>query len=541
MKPQRLFIALALALLTLLGFAVFPGHTWLQSDTQIYAPILERRVNAELFGREEIALRPHVTWTLYDEIAIGLRHVTGLEFKTLLQAQQLLFRFIGLTGAFLLAQALGLNVWGALLAAACFGLGATINGPAVLTMEYEPVPRGFAVLLLMGAIGCAAQRRWLGAGLLAGVATLYHPTSTAPFYVCGLAHWLWSHDRREKLAFVIPLACSIAAVFLFAFLQPQVTERQVWFGRIDESLEKIQRLRGAYNWISQWPKPWLWQYPVLLGIVAAAWLRLRGAMTAEARFFALALPLFGMLTVPAQYLMLDVGKWILIPQFQPARAVLYITTFAVMLGVAAAWRAAAGGRRAEAAAWLVPVFAIPANGLVVQLWTDLNWRRMALVLGLAAVTALASSFRRSRALAPVMAVAAAFLIPGWGAMRNYPALHTAELDQLSAWARESTRPDALFLFPDVHRGLQAGVFRAQARRALYVDWKSGGQANLLKGYGEEWWRRWQQVNQARAPLRPLAGYRAMGIDYLVVKPENRPAGAAVVYANKNWVVIALKP
>ena len=77
---QSLLIALALLPLTLLGFFYFPGHTWLQSDTQIYVPILERMADPSLFSKEMVALRPHVTWTLYDESAIALHTITRLRF-----------------------------------------------------------------------------------------------------------------------------------------------------------------------------------------------------------------------------------------------------------------------------------------------------------------------------------------------------------------------------------------------------------------------------------------------------------------------------
>ena len=45
-------VAAALLALTLLGFFVFPGHTFLQSDTQIYIPIFERIENPNLYARD---------------------------------------------------------------------------------------------------------------------------------------------------------------------------------------------------------------------------------------------------------------------------------------------------------------------------------------------------------------------------------------------------------------------------------------------------------------------------------------------------------
>ena len=84
-----------------------------------------------------------------------------------------------------------------------------------------------------------------------------------------------------------------------------------------------------------------------------------------------------------------------------------------------------------------------------------------------------------------------FLIPGFGKLENYPRLHTPELDELARWAHVSTPKDAVFVFPEAGKGLEPGIFRAKALRAVYVDWKGGSQMNVLKGLGEEWWRRWQ--------------------------------------------------
>ncbi|MGC4054325.1 MAG: hypothetical protein QM757_35025 [Paludibaculum sp.] len=534
MKQQYPATAFVLLVLTLLGFFVFPGHTWLQSDTQIYAPMLDRMMDPALFPKDELALRPHVTWTLYDEIAIGLCRLTGADLQHVLGAQQIVFRFLGLAGAFLLAQAMGLTWPAALFAAGCFGLGAVINGPAVLTLEYEPVPRAFAILLLMGAFGCAANRHWRASAVLAFLATIYHPTSTAPFWACAALYFLVTRSRRELWPLAASCAAAIAAVLLSALLQHGETERQVWFGVIPAKLEAIQKIRGMYNWIQLWPRPWFWQYPVLLLFSAGAWLRIRSRLSGEARFFTLAVAIYGMLMVPLQYVLLDVGKWILMPQFQPARAVLFITTMALLLGAAAGWHAATSGRRLEAWGWLMIVFAIPANGLVVQLFTQPEPRKLALVLALAAAAVIAVKWPRTAVLVPAAAI---FLIPGFGGVRNYPALHTAPLRELSTWARGSTPQDSTFLFADVGHGLQPGVFRNDARRSIYIDWKGGGQANLLENFADLWWKRWNAVHEATLPLLPLTDYQALGIDYIVVRPANRPASAAVVYANSDWAVI----
>ena len=162
--PTNRWVWIALAALTAIGFLYFPGHTYLQSDTQIYVPILERLNDPSLFQDEIIAQKPHVSFTMYDEAALWLRKLTGWGFRDVLALQQIVFRFAALWGVYLMAGSLGLGAAASVLVAAVYGLGATVMGPSVLTFEYEPVPRGNAIGLTMLAIGLVAQGKHLWAG-----------------------------------------------------------------------------------------------------------------------------------------------------------------------------------------------------------------------------------------------------------------------------------------------------------------------------------------------------------------------------------------
>src|SRR5262249_44573525 len=135
-------LCLAFAFLT---FFQFPGHTWLQQDTQIYAPILENLRDPSLFRNEIIVEQPHVAWSLYDESARALRAVAGLGFREVLAGQQIVTRALGVWGLLMLAESLGLSWGGTVVVAAICSLGAVIVGPSVLTVEYEATPRAFAV------------------------------------------------------------------------------------------------------------------------------------------------------------------------------------------------------------------------------------------------------------------------------------------------------------------------------------------------------------------------------------------------------------
>jgi hypothetical protein len=545
---ERVLVFAALAVLTLTGFFFFPGHTWLQSDTQIYIPIFEHLDDPTALTTDPVAVRPHVSWTIFDEIARGIHALTGLGYREILGSQQILFRFFGLLGVFLLAHSCGIGTPGALFVAAMFGLGAVVNGPSVLTLEYEPIPRGLALTLLMAAIGFGAKEHWNLAELFAALATLYHPPTTAPFWACALLWWLVRRDAFERLRLLVWALVAAVILLIFAMIQPGLTETQPLFGRIDPELEHLQRLRGSYNWIEMWPSAWFWQYPLLFGVVLAAWVRLKHTLSPKVKWFSLSLPVFGLLMVPISWLLLDKLKWILMPQYQPARAVLFITAFAVILSAIAGWRAAGEKRWPEAAGWFFIVVAIPLNGLVLELITSFYASPLTLKrLGLAAALAVSMAFiaflaQRRHALAVTLAIVLPLIaIPTIGGTRNYPdLLDNPELTQLTIWASSNTPGDAVFLFADGGRDLSSGIFRVEAKRSIYADWKGGGQVNLLPKFAAEWWQRWSAVNQCKPPLMPMEQYRSLGIDYLVVKPSRVPHGTAAVFGNPRYAVIALR-
>ena len=136
---------------------------------------------------------------------------------------------------------------------------------------------------------------------------------------------------------------------------------------------------------------------------------------------------------------------------------------------------------------------------------------------------------------------AMFVIPHYGAVVNYPRIHSAELDQMSQWASASTPPDAVFHFPDAGRSLTPGIFRAESTRAIYVDWKSGGQVNYMKSLGEEWWRRWQATLGAGYRPAPMKSYAELGADYVVLQAQNKIAGVQPVMENSGYVVYRTRP
>ena len=271
---------------------------------------------------------------------------------------------------------------------------------------------------------------------------------------------------------------------------------------------------------------------MILAVLVAAFVRIRPAIGVELRVLLLGLAALGLLTIPLSWLLLEQFHWGLVPQVQPMRALLFLTLGMQFLSAAAGARAIAARRPAEAFVWLAFAYLLPLQPVLAGPFV---WSRLTLALALAALTALAG-IRWSPACSPAVAVAAFFAIPMLGGVANYPRLHTPDLAQLSAWARAHTQRDAVFVFPGASRSLAPGIFRSEALRAVYVDWKGGGQVNYLKDLGEQWWFRWRQIRNFQPADLPQ--YTASGITYVVLEdPLPRPPQ----FQNSSYVVYNLLP
>jgi hypothetical protein len=517
-------VAVAIGALALLTYLQFPGHTWLQQDSQIYAPILEHQFDAQVLRNDIVVQHPHVAFTLYDEAALFLRGISGQSIHSVLAFQQIATRALGIWGLYLMAAALGLSAAPAMTVVAICSLGAAIAGPAVLTFEYEPTPRAFAVPLLLLAIGLTAHRRYSWAAVAAAGAFLYHAPTTWPF-----------------LALFVPLACgrrqwralailAIAAATLLIAARGQ--EPQTLFGVLTPLQEQLQRMRAAYAWVSLWPSTLAVHLSIVGACAVAAFWRLRRELPLDFAVFALGLPVLGILSVPVSWLLLDQWKWAIVPQVQPTRALLFTALFMQFLTACAGVRAAAERRWLTAFGWLAAAYLLPLQADVTKGWSI---QRTVVLIALALLTAALCG--KAPRFAPATALAAFFAIPILGGVVNYPKLHTPALTGLGNWARSSTSLDAVFLFPGAAHGLDPGIFRTEALRAVYVDWKGGGQVNYRKDFAIEWWLRWQQTMQG-FHAADLPEYEALGIRYIVLPPKDR-LPQAPIFQNAGFVVYEL--
>jgi hypothetical protein len=534
---------MVLSILALHGFFVFPGHTYLQSDTQIYVPMFDRIADPTLFTRELVAQKQHVSLTIYDELAIAGNKATGIDYEYILGAIQLATRLAGLYGLYLIGTAFGLSELAALMIPAIVGLGAFINGPAVLTFEYEPVPRAFSVMLILLALGFAMHGRSQPAAIAAGLAFMFHAPAAVPFF----APFVWICWREKSYRALAILGGSVALAAVFTFLQAGEVERQSFLATIDPEWEKLQRMRASYNWLGMW-KPWFIQEFLLHGALAGAALwRISRHLSVRARFYAISMTVIGLLSLPLAYVLLERYKWLLMVQVQPARSVLYTVLFS-LIACTVAGLFALRERRTwfEAPLWFFPPLLVAIHRFFLDWpYPTLQLNYVLLLVAAAVLTGLLlhlQRFNHHQLVATVTVVAFVFLA-GWTFLHgtkqaNFDtAVHHPELDDLANWARTNTPKDAMFQLPEFTRSLVAGVFRAKAQRALYVDWKIGGQVNYSRDLSFEWHRRIQIADQKD---KPLASWRDQGVNYLILKTATRFPDPPV-YQNARYAVYNLDP
>jgi Gpi18-like mannosyltransferase len=122
-----------------------------------------------------------------------------------------------------LARAVGADAAAAdrMTALVCF-----FPGAVVLSMAYAEG------LLLAGAAGsllALVRRRWVVAGVVAGITTASRPNGAALVVACGWAAAMAVRDRREWKALVAPALAAGGVLVFFAWLWRRTGEVDAWF------------------------------------------------------------------------------------------------------------------------------------------------------------------------------------------------------------------------------------------------------------------------------------------------------------------------
>ncbi|MBV9154791.1 MAG: hypothetical protein JO097_00905 [Acidobacteriaceae bacterium] len=540
---RALFLCLGIVVFTWLEFQFFPGHTYLRGDSQIYVPVLERLDTPGYLSRDLVATHPHVTYTIYDEVTLFL-HVAGrLTLQRALEVQQVVCRAAAIAGIFLLVLSTGLGEAWAFLVAVLLNLGATLAGPAVELVQSEPLPVGFAFALSLLAMGFLAREKPLLAGLSGGIACVYHPATAAPFW--GLVLLVFAVDRSLRKLFRPALTILVIFALLLgnlAQLQPGIAESQPFFGKLSANLAELQQYRTPYVWVSLWAGADIWHYLAIWICGLWATTRIWASLNRQVRWFLLVLPTYGILSVPLSYLLLERFRWSFIPEVQPARALLFTVAMASLACGVAGIRAAQARRRAEAFLWLLLVFALPMNTRILDFLRLSRLTNLAqLILCVAFAAALTALIRRFAATRwrlavlglPILAILAFAMM---SRITDYSNSEKASVIGLADWAETNTWGSSVFLFPDAGRELYPGIFRAQSRRALWVDWESGDLVDYFESAGIEWWNRWQQTMQDRYSTDRLESSLSLPIDYYVLKQADRLADVKQIFENRAYVV-----
>ncbi len=547
---QRSHIPALFGLLAILiaGFLIYPGRHFLTSDTQIWSVMLEHSLHPDFLGKDLLAQHPHIGLSFYDEIVNSLRRVTGLSMEQVMVGHQIVFRAVLLLAAYLLGFVLCQSSLFALWMAASLQMIYFIAGPTVCVMEVEPVPRGYSLALGMLAVALVASGRKWGAAWALGTAMLFQAVVVYPMLLCMAVWTLFSREeggilRRSR--YWLPVVGMAAAVLALSIAAQGGSGGM--FEIVPEWLRNVQRMRASYNWVSLWPNSLIAMHVVFCIVAGLSYLRLRGQSNEGFCWFLWGIPVVALCSIPLAWLMMERLHLMIAAQAQPARALASLYALGVVAMFSAGVLAARKGRWVECGCWLLGGYSMVFLDRTVLLSQRLaagqpmesQWL-WAPALALAGIGLLCLHPRKPRIAAGllILLMAAPFAIYRLQFHADVMAqdARTPQVMELAAWAETNTARESVFLFPGFERSTEPGVFRSVARRALYVDWKGGGQVNFDIEFARAWWERWNDAGKGKFNPRRAAHFAKVGIDYLVVPPASALEGLPPLYANKSFVV-----
>jgi hypothetical protein len=450
-------------------FDVFPGHTYLASTSQLYLPAIEHLTTPGYLSRDLVATHPHLAYTVYDEATLFLHSAARLDFQKALVAQQIVCRIAAVLGVFLIGRAAGMKPPIALLVTALVNLGTYLPGPAIQLIDTEPVPRSFATGLTLLAVGWLVFEKPLLAAFSGGLALLYDPVMSAPFWLVALAAFVFDKQMRTLVKPMLPvLVVFVLLLANLAQLQPGTPDAQPFFSRVSDEAAAIELFRTPDLWVSHWPHGSVYLYVGLFVITIWAVTRVWLIMNRPLRWALLGLPLAAVIALLYAAILLEHYRWSAILRMQPAQWLLYLVVVFWFACATAALTSIQRRARVEALIWLT----LALMPLVVKLATLSN--------------------RESQ----------------------------VEIREMAVWAESTTWGSSMFAFPDAGRELYPGVFRAVSRRALWVDWQSGRQINYYVALAAEWNDRWRDTMQGPVTGDHLQSMLSLPIDYFVFKRDH---------------------
>ncbi len=490
---RGLLILLGLLAVTWFEFQVYPGHSYLQGETQLLVPMLERLDAPGFLSRDLVASNPPFAFTAYDEITQALHSEARWTFQNALQWQQLLFRLAAVIGVFLLARSLRVSAWAAVLLSAVVNAVTHLAAPEAFVTSPEPTPFAFSFSLSLLAAGLLVNRTPLLAGLAGGLALLYDPVAAAPFWLLAVFASIFDGSMRQLLRPAWPsLAISMLILGNLMQLQSGLGTGQELTATISNSATQLLRFRTPWVWVIDWVWHGILSYKFLM--VAGIWalVRLWKFVDRMAKWMIIGLISSGTLSVAFAMLLLDRHNQFPVTTM-PARNLAYSVAVSALACGAASWHAAQKGKWRESLPWMALLVAAVLNAQVLDL--------------------LHGTFD--------------------GATNKS---FTVEVADLARWADRNTWGSSLFQFPDAGRQPEPSVFRALSKRGLWADWRSGIIADYSESAGQQWWSRWQACMLEPYSVRGLRNMLPLPIDYYVLSQSHALAGVKPAYSNSRYVV-----
>jgi len=574
-----------------LTYYCYPGALICEEDTQIYLPILLRAQDHSLLRNDLITQHPHTAFTLFDELAVFIGERCGLSLTLSLTVLQIISRSLLLASFILL-----LRVWGcaekiAFALAGFMMLGGAIPGVQILIVEYESVPRGIAFSLSLMALALVVRQRFLAGTFLGSLGLLIHATTTLPFWI-GWAAVLLSAGEGSSLIRLLPAAAlpagSVLLLTTSAFRSSPGEQFHNFLSFVDRAWENLLKFRVSYVFVSDWSGLDLYLLFWTLLIFGFAWWQCRlGTSPVLSRFIAVT-GFWASIMVLTSWILLDHFKVAFFTQVQPARSLIFMVVFVLM----ASWTIAVKSLQThplklESCLWVFSsLFFGLDRTLLVILWPllGLEVSKNLILRNLSGVSrnrirricrwlevcvAILGMVSRpfglellSWSIAKEVSFAAVFCWGFWALLNQRwisqqlacPSLlifvvlvfmflpsvfgkpastpDRTQIREVADWARRTSAVDAVFSFPDAERDKFPGVFRYYANRAVYVDWKSGGQINFSRSFAMEWWERWDDIVR-KSSVQNLA---AKGVDFFITREPQSNLGSKLVHENKEfWV------
>jgi hypothetical protein len=311
-----------------------------------------------------------------------------------------------------------------------------------------------------------AREKPLLGGLFGGLALLYDPAISSPFWIAIVIAFIADKRMRTLVKPMLPiLLVFILMLANLAQLQQGTPDSQAFFSRFSGEVGSLEKLRTPEIWPASWPRSAAYFYPAVFVIGAWAATRIWPVLNRQLRWMAVLVPSMALMAVPLSQVVLERYRWSAILRLQPSQGLVYLFVFAWFVCAVAAAQAMKQRAAPEA-----------------LIWCALCLSAMALNLG---------RFQRQR---------------------TDPALQ-----ELAAWAENNTGGSSMFLFPDAGRETYPGLFRAESRRSVWVDWEGGRLMNYYTELTGGWWTRWRTTVQTPLSGDHLEQMLKLPIDYYVFK------------------------